>query len=208
MIQALDSYFSHYGFETDSIQPFGFASGNAAIELSFALPLEVSHPVTGDPILLAGRYDMIGEHTDGNLWVVDEKTTGYLGQSWYSQWPLRSQLTAYVAAARAYGYAVSGAIIRGVAIKKTAIDHAESIQYRPDWFVDRWWAQTNRDVARMVEAWREYYFDFNYDASCSNYGGCPFIDVCGARNPERWLPTQFTKRVWDPLRHEETELTI
>ena len=51
-VGAIGEYFNHYGFTTDSLQPFVLPNGEPAVELSFALPIDVLHPVSGDPILL------------------------------------------------------------------------------------------------------------------------------------------------------------
>jgi hypothetical protein len=40
------------------------------------------------------------------------------------------------------------------------------------------------------------------EASCGNYGGCPFRSVCSTKSEsmrEAWLKAKFIKRVWVPL---------
>lgn len=197
MCGALVSYFDNYGLATDDIQPH-FVAGVPAVEFSFALPLDILHPETGDPILYGGRFDMVGEY-NGALFAVDEKTTGQLGASWYKNWTLRSQLTGYCWGAREFGYPVAGAIIRGISILKSGYGHGESIQYRPDWMIDRWLTQLHRDIKRMIDCWKEGYFDYNLDGSCANYGGCPFLSVCNSNDPERWLSAEFIRREWHPV---------
>ena len=205
MIGALDEYFTHYGYRTDLIQPL-MLEGKPAVEFSFALPIpDTVHPTTGEPILYTGRFDMVGLYNN-QIFVVDEKTTKQLGPTWFKNWTLRSQLTGYCWASREYGYQVAGAIIRGISILKSKYGHAESIQYRPEWFIDRWLEQLARDVKRMIQCWEEGYWDLNLDTSCTNYGGCSFMDVCNSKEPERLLPINFVKRVWDPLKREEVEL--
>lgn len=209
MLEALQDYFHNYGFHTDPIQPHKLPSGKLAIEVNFALPLDdnLRHPESGDPILFTGRFDMIGER-EGELWGVDEKTTGRLGDQWYTNWPLRAQLTGYTWAAREYGYPVAGIIIRGVAVLKTKITHAESIQHRPQWHCERWREQFIRDVRRMIHCWEEGYFDWALDTACTDYGGCTFLknNICTSPQPERWLSTGFEQRIWDPIKREETPL--
>lgn len=205
MVGALDEYFRNYGFATDHIQPH-FHDGKPAVEFSFAIPIPgTSHPTTGDPIIYTGRFDMLGVY-NGALFVVDEKTTKQLGQSWIKSWALASQFTGYCWAAKEYGYPVAGAIIRGISILKTKYGHAESLQYRPQWFIDRWLTQLAKDVARMIEAWKSEDWEYNLDNSCNAYGGCPLVDVCNSQNSVRVLERDFVKRVWDPLAHEEHNL--
>jgi PD-(D/E)XK nuclease superfamily len=197
MCGALVEYFTVHPLETDPVRPH-IVGGVPAVEFSFALPLSIAHPETGDPILYAGRFDMLGEY-NGALFAVDEKTASQLGGQWQKNWTLRSQLTGYCWAAREYGYPVAGAIIRGISILKSGYGNAESIQYRPQWQLDRWYVQLIRDIERMIHCWKEGYWDYNLDGTCSSYGGCPFLDVCNSPDPERWLEADFVQKVWTPL---------
>ena len=202
MLGALDEYFRNYGFATDYIQPY-FNEHKPAIEFSFALPIPgTTHPSTGSPLIYTGRFDMLGLYNNA-IFIVDEKTTRQLGQSWVKSWAMASQVTGYCWAAREYNYPVAGAIIRGISILKTKYGHAESIQYRPQWVIDRWLVQLKKDTDRMIEAWEKNDWDYNLNTSCNNYGGCKLIDVCSSQNPVRVLKNDFVKRVWNPLAHEE-----
>ena len=205
MVGAIGEYVHEHGFATDAIQPFRLPDGKPAIEISFALPIEVKHPQTGDPILYTGRYDMLGEFQD-QLWVVDEKTTTQLGKTWFNQWVLRGQLTGYCWAALDYGYPVVGAIIRGLAIRKRDYGHAQAISVRPKWQIDRWYKQLCFDVERMIQCWERGYFDYALDHACTEFGGCLFLDVCSSPNPERWLENDFSRRIWNPLDRTEIEV--
>lgn len=199
MLLALEDYFREYGWQTDSIKPLRTASGKYAFEFTFALDIPgTRHPESGDPILYSGRFDMLGVYNN-SLWVVDEKTTSQLGTTWAKQWRLRSQITGYCWAAQAYGYPVSGAFIRGVSVQKTGIKHGQAIEYRPKWQIDRWLSQLVRDTKRMVQCWEEGYWDFALDNACTDFGGCPFAEVCTSLNPDRWLSENFEKREWNPL---------
>lgn len=205
MLAAYLSYFEVYGFSTDSIKPYKQPGADRhAFEYSFALPIPgTEHPQhPGQPILYTGRFDMVGEF-NGGLYAVDEKTTGQLGKAWYQNWPLRSQLTGYAWAAQQFDIPVIGAIIRGVAIRKNDIGHAESIQPRSPWEIDRWLNQLRRDVERMIRCWHDGYWDYALDSACAQYGGCDLIDICQSAQPERWLSSEFEQRVWDPVAHEE-----
>lgn len=202
MIGALEEYFMCYGFATDHIQPHEHG-GKRTIEFSFAIPIPgTAHPTTGEPILYTGRFDMIGTYA-GSIFVVDEKTTKQLGPTWNKNWVMRSQITGYCWAAKQFGVPVAGAIIRGISILKTKYGHAEVIQYRPDWVIDRWLDQLRRDINRMIECWKTDTWDYDLDTACTNYGGCLFLDICSSNIPERLLEAEFTKRVWDPLKREE-----
>jgi hypothetical protein len=203
MAGALEFYFANYPLEHDPAQPITLANGTRGIEFSFAQPLDVNHPVTGDPILYTGRSDMIADFS-GGVYVFDEKTTSSLGPSWSRQWDMRSQFTGYCWAAREIGLRPAGVIVRGISILKTKYETQQAITYRSEYEVSRWLEQTNRDVERMIDCWRNGYWDYNLDHACAEYGGCVFSQqVCKSPNPETWLEAYFEKRVWDPLLKKE-----
>lgn len=198
MIWAFDDYFREYPLPRDTIQPL-IKDGKAAVEFSFAIPLPINNPDSGEPLVFTGRFDMLGLFNNA-LFVVDEKTTTALGQQWSQQWDLKSQFTGYCAAAREYGYPVVGAIIRGVGLLKEKTTFAQVLQYRPDWQIDRWWEQLLRDVNRMVEAYTTGVYDAALSEPCSQYGGCAFRRMCLSPTPEAWVEGYFTERNWDPLK--------
>lgn len=199
---ALEFYFDQYPLDTDSKVPVTFVDGRRGIEFSFALPLGVNHPVTGDPILYTGRADMIAEFA-GGIYIVDEKTTSSLGASWSRQWEMRGQFTGYCWAAKESGIPVSGAIIRGVSILKTKYDTQEAITNRAQHEIDRWKFQSERDITRAIAMWKEGYWDYALDGACAEYGGCSLVDICKSPSPEDWLPIRFEQRVWDPLARKQ-----
>lgn len=205
MVGALEFYFSCYPLGADGADPITLAGGRRGIEFSFAEPLGINHPVTGDPILYTGRSDMIA-HRAGGIYIYDEKTTSSLGASWGRQWEMRSQFTGYGWAALKQGIKTQGSIVRGISILKTKYDTLEVPTYRSEYEFERWEAQVVRDIQKMIEMWREGYWDWNLDGACTEYGGCPFVSVCKSSDPATWLPVKFTQKVWDPLLRRETSV--
>lgn len=203
MAGALEFYFEQYPLGADGAVPHLFGDTHG-IEFSFAEPLPVRHPVTGDPLILAGRADMVADAM-GGLFLYDEKTTKQLGGSWTKQWDMRSQFTAYCWGLRGYGFKPTGMIVRGVAIRKEGYDTMQIPTYRSNWEVDRWLEQTRRDIERFKLMWEEGYWDYSLDHACTEYGGCALTRVCKSSNPESWLPMYFQKRRWDPINREESE---
>lgn len=204
MCGALAFYFDQYPLGNDGANPIDRA-GVRGIEFSFAEPLPVMHPVTGNPILYTGRADMIADFAGGK-YAYDEKTTSSLGPSWSKQWDMRSQFTGYCWASRESGLPLQGVIVRGISILKTKYDTQQAITYRPDWFIDRWLDQTIKDLHRMIECWESGVWDYDLDHACAEYSGCPFQRVCLAKDPQPWLEGYFVKRKWDPLIREEVEI--
>lgn len=203
-ISALEAYFSEYHPSTDYIQPYMKRDGTPAVEFSFSIPIpEVLHPVTGLPILYCGRYDMLGIYND-QLLVEDEKTAKQLGQSWRSQFDLRSQFTGYTWAAKQEGYPVVGALVRGIGLLKTKTTFEEVITMRPQWMIDQWYEQLVSDLSRAVESWKRGAWDQDFAEACASYGGCKFKPLCSSPDPLAWAESYFLRRSWDPVSGKNT----
>lgn len=197
VLLAFDDYFREYRLPFDHIKPI-LQDGEPTTEFNFAVPLPIANPDTGEPIVYTGRFDMLGVYQDA-LFVVDEKTSTQLGQSWAQQWDLKSQFTGYCAMARLYDYPVVGAIIRGVGFLKSSTTFAQVIQYRPEWQIDRWYAQLLRDIKRAVDCYTSGEWDVALDEACASYGGCAFRRLCLSQTPENWIDGYFVERNWNPL---------
>jgi hypothetical protein len=206
-LDAIASYAERWPLADDRIQPYRAPDGTPLIEHSFAIPIEgTQHPTTGNPIVYAGRFDMVG-CLDGIYAVpVDEKTSSQLGTSWRNNWRMRGQLTGYVYALQWYGLASSDAIVRGIGILKGDITFDEVPEARPQWQVEAWLRQLRNDINAATAAWK---LSMSYpepreawsqalDTACSNYGGCPMLDLCDSANPERWVD-EYEISQWDPL---------
>lgn len=205
---ALEFYFDRYPLGSDRAIPISLPGGKRGIEFSFCEPIDLHHPQTGNPLLIAGRMDMLCDYQNLVLGE-DDKTTSQLGPTWSRQWDLRSQFTCYVwGAKRAANLTLNGFIVRGVSILKRSYDTQEAITYRPDWQVDRWYKQTIRDIRRMILAWNEGYFDYDLDTACTDYGGCTFRNACLMSDPMPLLEQQFERRRWDPVRRVEVPMEV
>lgn len=205
LVHGLYAYVERYPLKTDMIQPIELSKGKRAIEFTFAIPIpEVVHPQTGDPLLYAGRFDMIGNF-QGTRFGLDDKTTGQLGPKWAQQWNLASQLTGYCWAARESELPLAGFVIRGQSILKTGFGFAEPIIYRPSWQIDRWLDQLIHDTKRMIEAWKQQRYDMALGGACSHYGGCPYSRLCESPDPARWIETEYRNNFWNPLAKDPEE---
>ena len=210
MIEAFSYYCSAFPLATDPVQPFRKKDGNPMVEFNFALPLDAEnllHPVTGEPILYAGRADMVATYA-GSLSIYDDKTTSSLGATWANQWNRRGQFSGYSWAAREYGIPATQVVVRGIAILKTSINHAQAITVRTPHHVEEWHGQIIRDIRRAIRAWEENYFDVNLGEACSSFGGCQFQQPCMSNNPDPWLEGQFVRRRFDPITRTEEIIPI
>lgn len=203
---AFEFALSTFPLGQDGTEPIVLPGGKRGIEFSFAHPLPILHPQTGDPLLYCGRMDQIVTYNNAGTFIEDDKTTSQLGASWPRQWDLRGQFSGYAWGCREAGIQVQGVLVRGLSILKTKYDKAESLTYRPAWQIDRWYEQMLRDVRRFVLAWEEGYYDYNLDHACTEYGGCPFRQVCLVEDPTNWLANFYEQREWNPITRKETPL--
>ena len=210
MAGALEFYFSNYPLDEAQYPPVKFANGKRGIEFSFALPIDLKHPVTGDPLLYCGRMDALlhlNNH-DEAAYVTDEKTTSQLGATWSRQWDLRSQFTGYAWGARESGIRTDGVIVRGVSILKTKYDTQQAISYRPEWQIDRWYEELLGWISDIQRAWETGKWRHNLDSSCSDYRGCGFKTPCSSEDPSPWLETYFERRRWNPIARVEESVEL
>lgn len=205
---AYEYYFSVYPLSEDRAVPSTFGDGRRGIEFSFAEPLPITHPETGDPLIYVGRLDQIVDY-NGARFGEDDKTTSQLGASWPKQWDLRSQFTGYCWGAQRAGHPLSGFIVRGISILKSKYETMQAITYRPQWMIDEWYEQVvERDIPLMLQMWESGKWGAALDHACAEYGGCGFKQVCLAEPTSRiqWLGTSFERRRWDPVTRTETAL--
>ncbi len=202
---ALYDYFREYPPNDDPVKPYIMSNGKPAVEFTFAVPTSVLHPVTNEPILYCGRFDLLGYYND-TMFIIDEKTTKALGTYWLAQWEMRGQFMGYCWAAQQYGFPVNNALIRGIAIQKTQYKHLQSINTYPNWQLEQWHTQMERKIKRMVQMWElgegldDHYFawDMSYGDACGSYGGCQYTCLCTSPNPSTWF-SEFEERIWNPL---------
>lgn len=198
---ALVEYFCEYPLKTDRVQPYRRADGKTAQEFEFTFPLETKHPVTGNPLLYGGRFDMVGQYMSG-LWVVDEKTATRLGPSWLKSFTLRGQLVGYCYAAQQFDLPVSGFIVRGISFLKDYYGHAEVIEPVPSHRIERWREQVEIDARNMVRSWEREEWGWSFGDACNSYGGCPFQTLCTKEEPSDWYDSAFEVSRWTPITGE------
>jgi len=197
MSAALLDYFRQYNPEDDYVQPYVKQDGSPAVEFTFAIPLPINHPDTGDPLIYGGRSDMIGMY-NGMACVVDEKTTYSFPTEWSRPFSMRGQFLGYTWAAQQFNLPVSMCIVRGVAIQQKAIKHLEAILTFPNWQIERWYNEMLYKVQFLVDCWKSKQFPMNYGDICNSYGGCSMLDMCQVKEPEEWI-SSFTIKKWNPL---------
>lgn len=210
---ALRAYLEEYHPATDAIQPLTRADGSPAVEYTFAIPLEITHPETNDPFLFVGRFDLLG-HLASIPAVVDEKTTSALGATWSAQWSLRGQFMGYIWACQQNGLEINTAVVRGIALLKRETKFATVIETFPQHLIDRWYRNLIRDLRSIRTAYialreagidtAEDFYPYNFADACTSYGNCAFIDLCRAKDPEPFF-SNFIHHRWNPLARQPVE---
>lgn len=207
MFQAVEFYFEQYPLDTDPIRPYIFPDGKSGVEFSFGVPIELRHPDTGDPIIFAGRTDLLGYYNKLCA-IIDEKTTTQLGDNWINSWKMRGQFFGYVWAARQFDVPVTAAVIRGVAILKTKFSKLQVIETGySDFMVERWHRNMLNRIRFMILLYEqqkkfdmppEEVWPMNFGDACASYGGCSQRDLCTSPDPTIWYG-DFGARNWNPL---------
>lgn len=207
MWTAVEDYVRVYPPRHDRVQPY-FTGSGATFEYSFSIPLDFPgfprHPVSGDPFIYSGRFDMLGKR-DGRPVVRDEKTAQRLESNWAEKWDLRSQFLGYCWALQHFGIPCNTVVVRGVIITKTMVRQVEAVKIYSQFLIDRWFYQLRRDLDRLVGCWNAGYFDYNLGDTCTAYSGCPYVPLCSSSQPENWYDSYEVRR-WNPLDRNPTAI--
>lgn len=213
LVRTLVWYFEEY--KDDPIKTLIFADGTPAVELSFSFETDYwtdGGQWTDDSLqhserfLLCGHIDRLGLLGDPPMiHPCDVKTTAHtISEKFFSQFTPHTQFSVYSFATKvlyAPDRSIGGLIVDAaqVAVTFSRFERREvprSAEYLSDWYRDLGsWFKLAEGYAR-AEHW-----PMN-EASCGNYGGCPFRIVCSHPPSVRseWLKASFVPRVWDPLR--------
>ena len=200
LIGAIRFYFREWPLEEETLVPV-----KNGVECSFAIDLPILHPETGLPLQYAGRFDMLATDSNDRYYIVDEKTTSRLGDSWYLQWDMDSQMTGYIWAVKHERCSTVNspievmAQVRGVSILKNDYGHAEVNIVRSQHMIDIWHEQLLHDIQHMIVCWKSKWWDQSFSQACTDYGRlCDFAMLCKSVNPERLLG-DYKEIEWNPL---------
>lgn len=209
-------YLDH--FSDDPAKTFILDNGEPAVELSFRFELDWGPQGTTvnaegttveitQPYLLSGHLDRVVEFNDA-LYVMDRKTSvSTLSTYYFNQWSPSNQMTLYTLAGRT----ILNSPIRGVIIDAAQVKLQEpntfqrGFTYRSDDQLDEWLIDL-----RFWLAQAEVYANANYwpmnEASCGNFGGCKFREVCSKAPSirEQYLKAGFDQLApldrWNPIK--------
>lgn len=205
LIRSLVWYFEQYA--DDPVKTVTLADGKAAVELSFQLDLERKTP-SGRNYILCGHLDKLAEFGD-SLFIQDQKTSGStISAYFFRKFSPDTQMTLYTLAAKVvFNTPVSGVMIDAAQIAVGFTAFARSITTRTEGQLNEFLESLEKHWLPLMEKCAaEGYYPMN-EASCQNFGGCQFIDVC-SKDPalrENFLRATFTQKdPWNPLQSRET----
>lgn len=200
LVRTLVWYFDQYG-ENDALETVILANSKPAVELSFSFDSGYRSQLTGETVLFCGHLDRLVKF-NGEYFISDLKTTkSELSPYFWQQFNPNNQFGMYTLAGNVvWSTPVKGLIVDGAQVLVNSSRFARHpVPMGPErlteWHRDAMWHVRLMEGCAQVSYW-----PMN-DKSCSNYGGCPFLDIC-ARAPatrEPWLEANYKRRVWDPL---------
>lgn len=199
-------------FYDDPCETIILANGEAAVELSFKLPIGIQG--FGHEIFFSGHLDRVVKFQD-KVFISDKKTTtSGLSDFYFDRYNPDNQISLYTFAGKIiYDQHICGTIIDAVQIGVTFSRYARKIINRTDSQLNEWFADAKTYIEQaeacshkpnsfLVEAW-----PMN-DTACDKYGGCPFKGVC-SRSPEvrsSYLASDFQQVLWDPSKPRDHAL--
>lgn len=198
MCGALEFYAQAFPLDDPEYGTVCDIAGRPGIEWNFCVPLPVTHPDTGLPLLYAGRLDAVLDVYAGR-YLVDDKTTSSLGASWPNQWDMRGQFTGYAWGASQLGLQIDGSLVRGISILKTKYDSAQAIVHQPAWKIAEWLEATCMKLEAQIALYRAGKSIAAFGEACNEYGQCEFKQVCMVHDHLAWMNANFDERNWNPL---------
>ncbi len=228
-IEVLRQYNSKYDIEAFNL--LLDKDGKPMVEMSFALPLfewQASGP--GDhfpqtvPIVYTGRIDL-PVSLDGQIYVMDHKTTGMMGKQFFDEMRMTSQQRGYVwAFEQLMGQKVHGYIVNAIRTKEPPqyVMAGKPSTRGKSTSPAQWWSESlNRErfliKPKELEEWKHNTIDlveeffWHYSRGympmktkwCAMYGRCPYYEVCQLASEDRGIQLasgQFTDNTWSPLK--------
>lgn len=187
-----------------TVQPYAFPDGEAAVELSFAIPLPLESP-DGDPYVLTGNIDGLGDFA-GEILPRERKTTKNTPELWFfDRYNPDVQVDVYDLAANVMYADLLDPKPQGVLMEVTQVTKTISrIERQIVNVPEERRAETLQDILAHIKEAERCARDGYYPkrtASCNVNGGCPMRKICRLAPSSRagFLPgLDYEKREWNP----------
>lgn len=196
LIRTIVWYIEQFAIETeDGLVTYHLANGQPAVELSFSLDIN-------EDLILCGHLDRVVSMA-GQLYVMDQKTTGgTVGTYYFNQFSPNNQMSQYTFAGQAVLHSpVKGVIIDAAQIAVNFTRFERGITTRTKDQLTEWYDSMQYTVELAQEAASRDFWPMNL-ASCGNYGGCPFRELCSSSPQVRanYIKSDYSAHNWDPLK--------
>jgi hypothetical protein len=174
---------------------------------------EVGFVIQLGDILWGGRMDLPIEW-DGQLWIMEHKTTSRLDANYFKQYQLCKQITSYVVGAEEYlGRKCSGCIVNAIEAWKELKEPTPKSKKPEDHFVrdpiirsellkERFKLNVNRiirDILWCTEN-NEFYEAEKKDVCFSYNSECPYMTLCKYGEDQRVIERNFKVSEWLPYK--------
>lgn len=199
LIRSLCWYLDQW--QNDPMETLILADGSPAVELSFRYDTGLRTTATGEPIMLCGHLDRVGQMA-GNTYLSDLKTTkhtikGFSATDYFAQFSPDNQMSLYDLAGKVvYSLPVAGLMIDAVQVAATFSRFHRSPISRNDSQREEWFHAFEVYVRQAEQYAQDNFWPMN-DKACFR---CHFRPIC-ARPPsarQMWLESDYHRRVWDP----------
>lgn len=193
LIRTIVWYFEH--FADDPCETVTLPDGTAAVEYSFALPVE-------SDLVFCGHIDRLVNYS-GGVYVMDQKTTGTtITPKFFADFTPDIQMSMYSwAGSIIFQIPISGVIIDGAQIAAGFSRFERGFAHRSRGLLEEFYESSIETIRRTTDYTLREFFPMNRTA-CGNYGGCAFRRVC-SRSPDvrdNFLRADFYQApLWDPI---------
>lgn len=190
-------------FWDDSASTVILSTGKPAVEYSFAFSLMTYQ---GHDVLICGHLDRLVKW-QGKVFCTDYKTSKYgLDRKFFAKFKPSTQMPLYVAATHIIAGetqdlpSADGVIIDGIQLGVNFCRYSRGVVEFSLEEVEEYLNGLKYWIKQAMDACAEGYFPGN-EASCDQYGGCVFRDICSKPPARRqaYLEGSFGKQTWNPL---------
>ncbi len=190
-------------------EPYTIAAlnGSPFVEKAFAIKCNV---IDGITIIYIGKIDLVVSQPNGQLFVVDHKTTSVLGDTYWSAAAVAEQQRGYCFALAVSNYSQpSGYFINVLATRKPtktgkSIEVERRIFYLEDNWQSLWYQNFLQQAEIIIHNYRRNQHPRYHNSCVTKYGLCKYYDLC--RTPANCFEDEllnsglYIENKWTPLK--------
>ena len=204
MLDAYTAYFREFPLGVDQATPL-IIEGKPAHEWKFEIPLPITHPTSGNPMIFLGILDSVLGYM-GQVWVSDEKTTVYLSKDPQGKYQFRGQFIGYVWALTQLLPDLPRRKLGGVLLREVGTGSGGQVQKVPllmnDTMIATWYENLLGDLELMKSLFErasngEVIISRcqAFDGACFGYNRpCYYAGICSSDNPLEHLLINFVQK--------------